>query len=136
MSAAPLLMSRSIAYLLVRTAPDARPPRAGGDQGVVEVPRTQPLQVQWHITVAGRPHRPYHLLASAQGRLQVVHGQLDPGQVAVVPDPQRAEAQGLEALLRPGHGAQRADLDGRPVGDTRGEAGGCRLVPGTQAQSP
>ncbi len=75
-------------------------------------------------------------MAAGHHRGQVLGGHLDAGGVAVVADPELAEAQRPEARLGLGHRSQGAQGDRGAVGDAGGQAGGGRLVPGAQAQLP
>ncbi len=101
-----------------RLAPDDTPRRAAAQRWIevaVEVRRTaEALQVDRHPLVAGGLHRRHHLLPARDGRGQVVELDLQAGDLAVVADPDLAEAEAVEGGLGPAHPVEAPRVTGVP----------------------
>src|SRR5579863_7317123 len=102
-------MSRSTPYLLVGSPCKLEPERG------IEVPRTEALEVEGHVTVPCCPNGPYNLLAQDHRALEVHHGQLHPRQVAVVAHTHGPEAERSQPGLGPRHAAQGRKAHRGPV---------------------
>ena len=99
----------------------------------VQVPRPEALQVEGDPAVAGGLHCVHDLGPAVDGQGELGQLNLQAGDLAVVADPDLAEAEAVEGGLGPFDPVEGAEGDGRAVGDARREARRGRLVPGAQA---
>ena len=78
-----------------------------GPSAWLRLPRAEALEVEGDVAVAGGLDGGDDLVPAGDGAGQVVGVELDAGQVAVVADPQLAEAEPAQRRLGPGDRAQR-----------------------------
>src|SRR5205807_8040935 len=91
----------------------------GGPPAAVEAAGRVALEVQRHELVAGPLQALYDRVAVGEERLHLLRLDLDPGDVAVVADPDLGEAERLHGRLRPLDAAQGLDRHRRPVRNSR-----------------
>jgi hypothetical protein len=101
---------------------------------VVEVPGAEPFEIERGVPVAGPENGLDHVISQCEGSLEILDRELDPSQLAIVPDPHRREAEPVQPALGLRYSAEHAEGHPCSVRNAGGEARRRRLVSSSEAE--
>src|SRR3954468_387292 len=115
-TSAPPSSTATCSFVAPRSMPTKRLMR-GSVEGGVQVAGPEPLEVERDVAVAGAVHGGDDVVASRQRGVELVDGELETGEVAVVAHPQLAEPECAQRRLGGGDLGQDGERHRRAVRD-------------------